>query len=100
MPRRLRLSILLAFATLAPMAGQLAAAGTARAARAHAASTVLAGIGDEEAQMFTSPLWEQLHTKIARYIAPYDAVVHRDSLARARAWIGAAEAQHVKILVA
>jgi len=87
-------------AALAPAAVSLSPAATASAARAHAASTFLAGIGDEEAQMFNSPLWEQLHTKIARYIVPYDAVVHRDSLARARAWIEAAEAQHVKILVA
>jgi len=100
MSRRLRLTLLLTLAALAPAAASLAPARAASAARAHAASTFLAGIGDEEAQMFSSPLWEQLHTKIARYIAPYDAVVHSDSLARARAWIQAAEAQHVKILVA
>jgi hypothetical protein len=81
--------------------------GQARAARAaqptpkaRAASHYLAGIGDEYAQMFTNPLWLQLHTKIARYIAPYDAVVHRDSLARATAWIQAAEEHGAQILVA
>jgi hypothetical protein len=58
------------------------------------------GIGDEYAAMFGSPLWQQLHTKIARYIAPYDAVAHRDSLARATAWIQAAEEQHAQMLVA
>jgi hypothetical protein len=68
--------------------------------RAHAASHYLAGIGDEYAQMFSNPLWQQLHTKIARYIAPYDAVVHRDSLDRATAWIKAAEEQHAQILIA
>jgi hypothetical protein len=50
--------------------------------------------------MFSNPLWTQLHTRIARYIAPYDAAVHPDSLARARAWITAAEAKHIKVLVA
>jgi hypothetical protein len=81
-----------------------AAGGQARAARAapeaRAASHYLAGIGDEYAQMFSNPLWLQLHTKIARYIAPYDAVVHRDSLARATAWIRAAEENGAQILVA
>jgi hypothetical protein len=50
--------------------------------------------------MFSNPLWQQLHTKIARYIAPYDAVAHRDSLANATAWIHAAEEAHLQILVA
>jgi hypothetical protein len=58
------------------------------------------GIGDEQPEMFQNPLWQQLHTRIARYIAPFDAAVHPDSLAKARAWITAAEAQHVQILVA
>ena len=86
-------------------AGALAlapAAGSAqrRAPRAHAAQTYMTGIGDEQTRMFGSPLWKQLHMRIARYIAPYDAVAHRDTLARATAWIRAAEAQHVKVLVA
>jgi hypothetical protein len=68
--------------------------------RAHAASGYSTGIGDEGAQMFANPLWQQLHTRIARYIAPYDAAVHGDSLAKARAWIAAADAQHQQILVA
>jgi hypothetical protein len=84
------------------------AAGHGRAARAHAAggptahaaSSSIVGIGDEYAQMFSSPLWRQLHTKIARYIAPYDAAVRRDSLERATAWIRAAEEQHEQMLVA
>jgi len=68
--------------------------------RAHAANSFMTGIGDEQPEMFANPLWQQLHTRIARYIAPYDAAVHPDSLARARAWISAAEAQHQQILVA
>jgi hypothetical protein len=67
---------------------------------AHASSHYLAGIGDEQTEMFASPLWQQLHTKIARYIAPWDAVAHRDSLAHATAWIQEAEEAHVQILVA
>ena len=80
-------------------------AGAARAhsvarPRAHAAATFMTGLGDEQDEMFSDPLWQQLHTRVARYIAPYDAAVRPASLARATAWIRAAEAQHVKILVA
>jgi hypothetical protein len=68
--------------------------------KAHAAGTYVTGIGDESAEMFGNPLWQQLHVKIARYIAPYDAAVRPASLAKASAWIHAAEAQHEQILVA
>src|SRR6476659_7121828 len=68
--------------------------------RAHAANTFMTGLGDEQIQMFSDPLWQQLNTKIARYIAPYDAALRPDSLAEARAWIEAAEAQHQQILIA
>jgi hypothetical protein len=87
----------LAISASAPATG---ASGRASHPRAHAASTFMTGIGDEGAQMFTNPLWRQLHTRIARYIAPYDAVAHKDSLAEATAWIRAAEEQHEQVLVA
>jgi hypothetical protein len=67
---------------------------------AHAASTFLTGIGDESPEMFTNPNWTQLKTKIARYIAPYDAVAHSFSLDKAKVWIKAAEAAHQQVLVA
>jgi len=88
---------------LALAVGLLAVPGaTGRSAkpRAHAASAYLTGIGDEHAQMFASPLWQQLHTKIARYIAPYDAAMRSYSLQQASTWIHAAEAQHQQVLVA
>src|ERR1700677_1012945 len=72
--------------------------------RAHAAASrgpsYLTGIGDEQGEMFGNPLWQQLHTKIARYIAPYDAVVHSYSLDKAKVWIHEAEAHHQQVLVA
>jgi hypothetical protein len=68
--------------------------------RAQAAASYLTGIGDEQTEMFTNPLWTQLRTKIARYIAPYDAAVRPYSLQIAREWIGAAEAAHQQVLVA
>ena len=81
-------------------AGAAAGSPAAKSPSAHAASSLLTGIGDEQTEMFTDPNWQQLHTKIARYIAPYDATVHSYSLDKARAWIKAAEAQHIQVLVA
>jgi len=68
--------------------------------RAQAASSYLTGIGDEYLSMFHEPLFEQLHTKIVRYIAPYDAVAHPYSLTQAGAFIQTAEAAHEQVLVA
>ena len=50
--------------------------------------------------MFGNPLWEQLHTKITRYIAPYDAVAHPYSLDKAKLFIREAELHHQQVLVA
>jgi hypothetical protein len=80
--------------------GALGGAMASGAPRAHAAASYLTGIGDEHDEMFSNPLWKQLHTKIARYIAPYDAAVRPFSLNQARAWIKRAEAQHQQVLVA
>jgi hypothetical protein len=67
---------------------------------AHSAASYLTGVGDQQIEMFSNPLWRQLHTKIARYIAPYDAAVRPFSLQQAAAWIAAAEARHQQVLVA
>jgi hypothetical protein len=79
-----------------------AAGGPKHAAkpRAHATANYLTGVGDEQAKMFANANWTQLHTKVARYIAPYDAAEHSYSLDKARVWIKGAEAQHVQILIA
>jgi hypothetical protein len=76
------------------------ALGKAQAPRAHVAASYLTGVGDESIEMFGNPLWAQLHTKIARYIAPYDAVAHSYSLDKARLFIREAEAHHQQVLVA
>jgi hypothetical protein len=76
------------------------AAQTRVGVRAHAASTYLTGIGNENPKMFSNPLYEQLHTKIVRYVVPYDAVAHPYSLDQAISFIRAAEAAHEQILVA
>jgi hypothetical protein len=66
---------------------------------AHAAASYMTGIGDEHATMFKSPLWQQLHTRIVRYIAPYDAVARKSTLNEAITFIQAAEVAHVQVLV-
>jgi hypothetical protein len=76
------------------------AVGQAQVPRAHVASSYLTGIGDESDEMFGNPLWAQLHTKIVRYIAPYDAVKHSYSLDKATLFIREAEAHHQQVLVA
>src|SRR5262249_24518565 len=58
--------------SLALLAGLVGASALARPASAHApkaraAAAYLTGIGDEQAEMFSDPMWQQLRTKIARY---------------------------------
>jgi hypothetical protein len=97
----LTLALVLALVAACTVAG-IAQAGTSRApsSRAHAASSFVTGIGNESASMFANPLYKQLHTKIVRYIAPYDAVVHPYSLTKATQFIRDAEALHEEVLVA
>jgi hypothetical protein len=103
-PRTLLLALLssgaLLFACTSVLAGSSSYAAGGAKPSAHAASSYLTGIGDQQTEMFTNPLWTQLHTKIARYIAPYDAAVRPYSLQLAREWITAAEADHQQVLVA
>src|SRR5205807_2359328 len=105
LPAPLILALAFTLAIPAALSDSALASGSTGAhrthARAHAAtSSFMTGLGDEQPEMFNDPLWQQLHTRIARYIAPYDAVAHPDSLRKAAAWITAAETQHVKMLVA
>ena len=60
------------------------------------------GIGDEQPTMFSNPDYKALHTKIARYVTPYDVMsnhAHND-LPRLRSWLSAASRAHIQPLVA
>jgi hypothetical protein len=97
------ISISVLFALLVVLAsGAIGEAGarTPSSPRAHASSSYITGIGDETASMFANPLYKQLHTKIVRYIAPYDAAARPYSLDKAITFIHNAEAAHEKVLVA
>ena len=97
--RRLLSILTLSILSAALTPGAISEAGAARSS-AHAASSYLTGIGDEQARMFANPLYQQLHTKIVRYVVPYDAVVHPYSLDQAITFIRDAEAAHEQLLVA
>jgi hypothetical protein len=97
------LSMLIAAALSGALAvGAIWQAGAAAGSvpRARVASSYLTGIGNENPKMFSDPLYQQLHTKIVRYVVPYDAVVHPYSLYQAVEFIAAAEAAHEQLLVA
>jgi hypothetical protein len=94
-----RTLIPLALGLLIALALAVAPLASARSG-AHAANNFMTGVGDEQATMFGNPLYAQLRTRIVRYIAPYDAAVHGDSLTRARVFIHDAETLHLQILVA
>jgi hypothetical protein len=95
-----RVSLLSLFCVVAA----LSSAGAAEAAVTTFATATghgyVTGIGDENPEMFRNPFWLRLRTKIVRYIAPYDAIAHRDSLNKAIAFVKAAEAAGQEILVA
>jgi hypothetical protein len=97
-PRLSTLSAALAILLAALATLSMNAAASGRPARI--ASSYLTGVGDESPKMFTNPFWARLNTRIVRYIAPYDAAVHRDSLNNATSFIRTAEAAHVQVLVA
>src|SRR5450631_3569632 len=76
-----------ALVLLASLLAVPSAIGRKASPRAKAATSFLVGVGDEHAKMFGNPLWQQLHTKIVRYIAPYDAAVRGGATSKAIAWI-------------
>ncbi len=99
--RRLPSIVLVSIVSAALTLGAIGQAGAARSAPpARAASSYLTGIGDEQARMFGNPLYQQLRTKIVRYVVPYDAVAHSYSLDQAIVFIRDAEAAHEQVLVA
>ncbi len=95
---RLPLVLIVLVGALALAAGSAVGAGAQRASSVSAA----VGIGDEQPTMFHNPAFVALHTKIARYVAPYDVASNRshNDLPRLRAWLAAAKRQGIQPLVA
>ncbi len=65
-----------------------------------ASSAAIIGIGDQQASMFSSPLFQDLDVPVVRYIAPYDAMNSGVDARNADAFISAANAAGAKVLVA
>jgi hypothetical protein len=85
------------------LAGALAAPsaiGRRPSPKSHAASGFMTGIGDDSAAMLRDTYWTRLHTRIVRYIVPYDTAVRPYWLQKAYAYIKAAEAMHQQVLIA
>jgi hypothetical protein len=57
------------------------------------------GIGDESPSMFTDPDFTALHVGLARYFVPWDAMRRPESLAAADAYVAAARAAGVRVLM-
>jgi hypothetical protein len=73
-------------------------------AGAKRASTLKAqvGIGDEQPTTFGNPAFLALHTRIARYVTPYDVATNhsQNDLPRLRAWLAGAARDHIQPLIA
>ena len=57
------------------------------------------GVSDQQARVFSSPLFAPLHFRAARYIAPYDVMSSPADEAILRDWIAGARRQRVRILL-
>jgi hypothetical protein len=57
------------------------------------------GVSDQQARVFSSPLFKPLKFKAARYIAPYDVMSSPADEAIMRNWIAGARRQRVRILL-
>jgi len=57
------------------------------------------GVGDNNPNMFASPLFQALNTKITRYVTPYNIVDTSDKAAFA-GWLHAAESEGIQPLIA
>jgi hypothetical protein len=68
-------------------------------ASASAKVNVVVGIGDQNQAMFASPYWQQLALKRTRYFIPWDAIGRPAEIAKFDAFLAAAKARNVKVLL-
>ena len=64
-----------------------------------ASQAYITGVGDDNPNMFASPLFQALNTKISRYFAAYN-VVDTTDLAAVTTWIHAAEQSGIQPMIA
>jgi len=97
---RLSLILIVLAGVLALAVGSAVGAGVP-AQRASSASPAV-GIGDEQPTMFSNSAFKALHTRIARYVTPYDVATNHshNDLPRLKAWLAAAKKQGIQPLIA
>lgn len=77
----------------------LVLAGLAVPAAAQATIPIRVGIGDQQVSMFGNDAFQRAKFKRVRYVIPYNAMEHRDQRLKARAFVKAARAQHISVLL-
>ncbi|HUR85413.1 MAG TPA: glycosyl hydrolase [Solirubrobacteraceae bacterium] len=66
---------------------------------ASAATNVRVGVGDQSPKMFSDSNWQSLNLKITRYFLEWNAIDQAGELADADAFVAAAKARGVKVLL-
>jgi hypothetical protein len=74
--------------------------GCAAMPAASQAASYKTGVGDQNPAMFASPGYKALHSRITRYIAPYNIVTTPSDLATFKTWLAGANADHAQPLIA
>src|SRR5215211_6606681 len=77
----------------------LALLGLLLALPSSASAAYTLGVSDQQARVFSSPLFKPLKFKAARYIAPYDVMSSPADEAQLRDWVAGARGQRVRILL-
>jgi hypothetical protein len=93
-PRRTRLTVLAALAAVLVASLSLPATGSAQSR-----TNVIVGIGDQRAGVFTDPGFVALGMKRTRYFVPWNAIRKPTALAATDAYVAAARAAGVKVLM-
>src|SRR3954471_6967954 len=68
-------------------------------ASASAATGVRVGIGDQQASMFDSPLFQRAKFKLVRYFVPWNIMDDDQQLALAKAYVQRARKDHIQVLL-
>src|SRR4051812_33230702 len=68
-------------------------------ARAGTRAGPVVGVGEQKPNMFQSKPWKALDLRVARYIAPWDALEDPGQLALLDTWMAAARRAHVRVLL-
>src|SRR3954463_7526505 len=68
-------------------------------ARAGTRAGPVVGVGEQKPGMFQSKRWKALDLRVARYIAPWDALEDPAQLALLDAWMASARRAQVRVLL-